>query len=207
MNELILLEDLGMLYTKNSKRTYRFGLYKCYCGKEFKALTQNINNGSTKSCGCIRETHSLTNHRLYNTWHDMIRRCTNPKRKDYINYGGRGIKVCDRWLDINNFINDMYPSYKEGLTLDRINVNGNYEPNNCRWATQTIQSRNTRKLKSTNTSGYRGVSWSKTTKKWIATIKINKKQLYLGAFNNPLDCAKARDKYIIDNNLEHARNF
>jgi len=131
---LLLIKDLGMLYpTKTSKHKRRYSLYKCYCGNEFKAQPKDVKILKTKSCGCLKserlkkyniETktiHNLASHRLYKTWSNMINRCSNPKRKDYKDYGERGIKVCDEWLDINNFINDMFPSFIEGLTLDREN--------------------------------------------------------------------------------------
>ena len=86
----------------------------------------------------------------------MIIRCNNPKSKDYKHYGERGIKVCDEWLDINNFINDMFPSFIEGLTLDRENHLGNYEKSNCRWVNRITQAENTRKIRENNTSGFRG---------------------------------------------------
>lgn len=85
-----------------------------------------------------------TRHRLYSTWANMKDRCYQPNNKSYKYYGGRGIRVCDRWLKSANFIADMYPTHKEGLTLDRINTNGDYEPSNCRWATPTQQARNRR---------------------------------------------------------------
>jgi len=82
----------------------------------------------------------------YNSWRDMKRRCHNPNRKAYKNYGGRGIKVCDRWMDFVNFLEDM-GECPEGLTLDRINNDGNYEPGNCRWATRKQQVQNRRDQK------------------------------------------------------------
>lgn len=209
MNELILLEDLGTMFPRaNSKEKHRFGLYKCFCGKEFKTQVRSVKSGATKSCGCIgrNKTHGLTNHRLYNTWSSMINRCNSVASKNYIKYGARGIKVCDRWLKIENFISDMYPSFKEGLTLDRIDVNGNYEPSNCRWATIITQNRNTRRIYSHNTSGYRGVSFSKEKNKYKASIKINSKQVHIGYFDLPIEAAKSYDKYVYDNNLEHSTN-
>ena len=209
MSNLILLEDLGMKYpTEKSVKKYRYGLYKCICGKEFETQIANIKNGNTKSCGCLRGiNHNLSNHKLYNTWHKMIDRCTNHKSKKYENYGGRGIEVCDRWLDINNFIEDMFPSFIEGLTLDRINNDLGYSKENCRWANQNIQSRNTRKIRANNTSGFRGVCWHKKDKKWVARVKVNNNQIILGYYKSAMDAAKAYDNYIIKNNLEHTRNF
>ena len=205
----ILVEDLGMRYpTEKSKRKYRYGLYQCqYCGKEFEVTNTNIRSGNTISCGCqsdkYKNPHGLTKHPLYSTWRDMKHRCYNENAKVYKDYGARGIQICDRWLDINNFIEDMYPTWEEGLSLDRIDVNGNYEPNNCRWATQTIQSRNTRDIMKTNTSGFRGVSWNKAREKWGAYISLNNKQIHLGRYPTALEAGKAYERYVRLNNLEH----
>lgn len=215
-NKLILLKDLGMIHpNKNLEYKTRFGLYKCYCGVEFKAIVQSVKRGDTKSCGCyqkqtriyINTTHGLSKHRLYHVWKDMIRRCTYAKDINYNHYGERGIKVCERWLDINNFIEDMYSSFKDGLTLDRINPYGNYELDNCRWANKTVQARNTKKLGKNNTSGFRGVSWNKDKKKWDSRITVNYKNIYVGRFNTAIEAAKAYDNYVIANNLEHTKNF
>ena len=136
----------------------------------------------------------------------MVARCNNKNDKDYINYGGRDISVCNRWLDVKNFIADMYPTFEEGLTLDRIDVNGNYEPSNCRWATKTVQARNTRVLSKKNKTGYRGVSFDKGTKKFRAFIGLGTKLKALGSFNTPIEAAIAYDSYIIENMLEHSLN-
>lgn len=206
--EIILLKDLGMIEYGNQGCKTKFGLFKCFCGNEFKTRVQSIKRFSTKSCGCIgtNNKHKLTNHRLYATWKAMKARCNNSKSNDYKNYGGRGITVCDRWLDISNFIEDMYPSFQEGLTLDRKNLNGNYEPSNCRWVNRNIQASNTRKIRINNTSGYRGVTWNKHAKKWVARICLNFKRITLGYFDNAQDGALAYDNYILINNLEHTTN-
>ena len=206
--ELILLKDLGGRFSKEtSKQKRRYGLYKCFCGKEFEAQIQSINDGNTKSCGCLKNTHNLSNHRLYKIWHNMIQRCTNPKNTFYENYGERGIKVCEEWNNIESFINDMYPSYQEGLSIDRIDNNKGYSKDNCRWATRAIQSRNARVLISSNTSGYRGVHWRKSRKKWTSQIRVDSKKIHIGYFKTAEEGAVAYDKYIIDNNLEHTKNF
>lgn len=208
--EIILLEDLGMLYTTSTyKYKRRYGLYKCHCQNIFKTQIQSIKNGHCKSCGCEKgnRNHNSYNHRLYNTWQQMIYRCINPNNKSYKYYGAKGIKVCDEWLDFNNFINDMYSAYKEGLTLDRENPEGDYCKNNCRWVTKTVQARNTQRLRKDNSSGFRGTSFDKNKKRWVSRIGINSKNIHLGYFDTALDGAKAYDNYIIQNNLEHTKNF
>lgn len=206
--------DLGMQYANStSKLPRRVCLYKCFCGSEFTARPDLVKSKKRVGCGCTRKyykntiTHGLSNHRLYDTWRNMVDRCTKSNVPNYSRYGERGIKVCDRWLNVENFIEDMYPSYKDGLTLDRIDIDGNYEKDNCRWATKTVQSRNTTKLYKRNTSGYRGVGYIKKNKNYRARIVINYKDVHLGVFNTALEAAKAYDKYIIENNLEHTRNF
>ena len=114
--------------------------------------------------------HGLYNHPLYHTWENMQQRCKNPGASGYEHYGGRGIKVCGRWSNFANFIEDMGEKPDKTYTLDRIDVNGNYTPDNCRWANKRQQSVNTRKRKD-NTSGTTGVYWSKKDKRWIAKIK------------------------------------
>ena len=205
----ILVGDLGMRYpTEISKKKYRYGLYECqYCGKEFEAHKQSIKNGNTKSCGCqstkYNNPHGLAQHRLYSIWTGMKTRCYNPNMKRYTEYGGRGIQVCERWLDVGNFIEDMYPSFEEGLTLDRIDVDGNYEPDNCRWTTQNVQAQNTKDIQVNNTSGYRGVYWYKRDNMWRVQIMVENKKIYLGSYKTAIEGAKAYETYVRINNLEH----
>lgn len=195
--------------TETSLERCKYGIYRCqYCGKEFECRVKSINSGRTRSCGCLAQkgnntSHGLRNHPLYYTWSHMKHRCNNPNNTKYKDYGGRGIKVCDRWLDINNFIEDMYPSYQADLSLDRVDVNGNYEPTNCRWATNEIQSRNTRDICKNNTSGFRGVSWKKRRNNWGAQIMVDSKLIYLGAFKTALEGGKAYETYVRLNNLDH----
>lgn len=107
---------------------------------------------------------------LYNTWSNMIQRCTNPKNTSYPYYGGRGIKVCERWTNYSDFFDDVYPMWSKGLTLDRIDNDGNYEPGNVRWADHVTQSLNQR-IRKDNTSGYPGIQFVKKSQRWLVRYR------------------------------------
>jgi hypothetical protein len=130
-------------------------LCKCDCGGECLAQTSNLTNQHTQSCGCQKYSglaancttanlkHGRSGTGEYSSWQAMIKRCTNPSATEYKYYGARGVSVCARWMDFANFFADMGERPKN-KTLDRIDVNGNYEPSNCRWATHKEQGRNKR---------------------------------------------------------------
>ena len=138
--------------TKPSGQKYNVWLCKCDCGNDTIVSVHKLRTGSTKSCGCIRrenlssgirKTHGMHNTPEYETWCAMIKRCNNEKCDSYKNYGGRGITVCNEWLDFEKFYADMGNRPKNS-TIERINVNGNYEPCNYKWATKKEQGRNKR---------------------------------------------------------------
>lgn len=126
-----------------------FWLCLCGCGKECKVRAGNLKSGSTRSCGCLAKefttSHGKRNTRTWHVWAQLIQRCTNPNNKGYKNYGARGITVHPRWRDFSNFLADMGEA-PEGLSIERVNNDGNYEPGNCEWATKLTQARNTRAL-------------------------------------------------------------
>ena len=131
--------------------------------------------------------HGLSKNPIYDVWHNMKNRCLNPKNKRYDDYGGRGIAICDEWMDDLIVFVDWCNNngYEQGLDLDRIDNDGNYEPKNCRFVTHQINQCNQRLLQSSNTSGYRGVSWNKGDKKWRARIRVNGVHKLLGSFSSP----------------------
>ena len=147
---------LTVLEKSESEKRGTYWLCKCDCGRTKIIKGNSLVDGKTISCGCLsREKiiknntkHGMHKTRIYHIWSDMKSRCLSEKDNAYCYYGGRGITVCDEWKNENGFIafkNWAYANgYSDDLSLDRIDVNGNYEPDNCRWVTQKIQSNNRR---------------------------------------------------------------
>lgn len=165
-----------------SKKTKGLWICKCECGNVIKVNTSALKSGNTTSCGCkrketlrqLRTKHGESDTRLYKVWLDMKRRCYNAKDVDYKNYGGRGITVCDEWKD--SFVNFSQWAYENGYdkdapkgqcTIDRIDVNGCYEPENCRWVNIHIQSNNKRNNRILTYNGE-----SHTLSEWCEIVNI-----------------------------------
>ena len=195
--------------TEKSTQLATYGLFECqYCGKEWGCVVQSIKTGNTISCGCqrkgINKTHGLRSNKFYQTWYGMLQRCTDPKNKGYKDYGARGITVCEEWLNVSNFVawcDLTYPNI-EDATLDRINNDKGYSPENCTWSDKTTQAINKRRMKN-NKSGYVGVIWDKRTNKWRSSIIIDKKYKHIKMCETKEEAVQLRDQYIIDNNLPH----
>lgn len=130
----------------------------------------------------LTRTNVFSNSTEYGALKSAKRRTTSKSYRQYENYGGRGIKVCDRWNGkdgFKNFVKDMGLKPSPEHSLDRIDVNGDYSPENCRWETRSTQNHNQR-IRKTNRSGYRGVSWDSRDSKWVANIWKDLTRIYLG---------------------------
>lgn len=160
-SEILTGQRFGRLIVKGQERRVEksgryvfFCICKCDCGNIKHIRKKNLKKGKSLSCGCLaieliskrRRTHGYGHSNIYKIWNSMRVRCTNKKSKDFKNYGGRGILICESWINsFETFLRDMGGGYKKGLSLDRINNDGNYCKGNCRWATQKQQSNNTRR--------------------------------------------------------------
>lgn len=133
-------------YSHSTKEGDACWFCKCDCGKIIVYQAKSLRKGLATSCHCKkRRPHTIRQGRVYNSWRNMLRRVRNPNNTEYQNYGGRGITVCQRWLNFDNFFADMGKPPTEKHTLERIDVNKNYEPTNCCWATIKEQCNNTRR--------------------------------------------------------------
>lgn len=143
---LTLLHEVGV------ERGKLRWMAECVCGNEIKIIASLFRKGRVKSCGCLRNDltskrfrkHGKTDSLEHQSWRGMHQRCRSPNASNYKHYGGRGITICERWFDLQNFCDDMGPRLSKEYTLERIDTNGNYEPDNCVWLPQKLQAKNTR---------------------------------------------------------------
>lgn len=186
--------------TVKSGAVHRYFVCKCSCGNDYKGDVHMITQGRTKSCGCWKKiadkrpkSHGMSKDRPYIVWCGIIARTTNANEPSYKDYIGRGISVCDKWKTFEGFWEDMQEGYSDSLTLDRIDVDGNYCKENCRWTTMSVQGHNKRKKAGTE-SKYIGVTLDSKTLKWRARIAVTKThRKHLGMFETEYSAAFAYD--------------
>ncbi|MGX0147432.1 AP2 domain-containing protein [Staphylococcus hominis] len=190
-NHLTVVEYAG-------KNKHKKKLYKCKCnncGNEKIMVGTSVKNGYSKSCGCLikqnqKRKHGMTGTPIYRKWKNIKGRCFNPNTSNYKWYGGRGITMCQKWKDdFSEFYKDVGNIPFEGAELDRIDNNGDYEPNNVRWVDHRTNSNNRRKYH--NKTGYTGVTYKPNSDKYQAQLYKNKKFIYLGLFDTPEEAYKA----------------
>lgn len=171
--KLLVLEKDKEYIGRNSKY-----ICQCDCGNRISCFGFSLKNGNTNSCGCYNKEiitkHGMYGKPEYSAYTQMKQRCYNIKHKRYKNYGERGINVCDRWIEsFKNFIEDMGKRPSKNHSLDRIDINGNYEPNNCRWATDYEQRANKQ-----NTVMYEINGVKLHSSGWAKKLKIDKGNFY-----------------------------
>lgn len=164
---------------------------KCECGRETSASARCLNSGNTRSCGCLRRdgliarrrTHGLSRKAPeYVVWKGIRARCNNPKHQNYKQYGGRGIKMCERWDDYSNFIFDMGPRPTPKHTIERKDNDSGYCPENCKWETRKVQARNTRRTVLVEAFGKKmtAMEWAEETG---ISYRVIKARLQIGAMS------------------------
>ena len=172
-NRLLVIER-----TDGSSKKHTYWKCRCDCGKETVVASQKLKNGRTKSCGCYSKDratkHGKQNTRIYKIWRCMKSRCSNPRFTAYERYGGRGIKVCEEWRNSFEAFYEwaMAHGYSNELTIDRIDNDGDYRPENCRWITMKEQSNNT---SANHIIEYNGETH--TISEWSDILHISKKTL------------------------------
>ena len=202
-SQLVIVENSSP-YPDRIKRV----VVKCSCGNTKTVRYGDLRSGRTTSCGCKQiasaTKHGLSNTLLYKMWDNMIRRCTVPTTKGFAHYGGKGISVCNEWLDYGVFHEwAISNGYSEGLSIDRIDSSLNYTPDNCRFIAKSDQQAN--RTSNRGTSKYIGVFLKKN--QWAAQVRYKGKTNHIGYFSTELIAAQKRDEFIKLNNLPHKLNF
>lgn len=212
-----IIKDLGMMYpNKNSKTKRHFAIYECpLCFKHFKTKIYNVKIKKTKSCGCLKpistakraKTHGLSKTRIYRIYCKMKERCYNKNNVMYKNYGAKEIKIYEDWLD--NFIKfynwSINNGYNKNLVIDRIDNDGDYCPENCRWVDVCISAQN-RRIPKNNKSGYKGVRLRKDGR-WASIIGFKNQTYFLGYYSTAKEAAIKYNNFIINNKTNHVLNY
>lgn len=212
--KLSVLYETDPRIDKRGKDVRQFILL-CDCGNITKAALGHLRSGHTNSCGCYQKeqvgkshlTHGETGTRLYRLWCDIRNRCYNQNVVAYPDYGGRGITVFREWREnyiaFSDYIKTIEGWDDDSLSIDRINNNGNYEPGNVRFVTDTMQARNKRANKN-NKTHHRGVTselMPSGNYRFRASVSDGNKKIQLGSFSNVRDAVEARNNYIISHGL------
>ena len=197
--------NLVVIERAESKHGSTYWKCICDCGNTTEVRASNLKNGLVKSCGCLlhktHNTHHLSNTRLYVIWNHMKRRCYEKSNPAYKYYGARGVTVCNEWLDFESFYNwAISNGYRDDLTIDRINNDGDYKPDNCRWVNMKTQSNNRR---SCHMITYNGET--KNLTQWCNELNLNYKLVhdrivskgwsFERAITTPVDVKKRNNKY------------
>jgi len=201
-----LIKDLGVIkFPENGKTRCRVGIYECPdCNSHIKVRTAHVKAGNTKKCrSCSTKKHGQYGTRLYNIWDQMKQRCLNSNKPEYGYYGAKGVTVADEWIDFVGFQEwALNSGYTDELTIDRIDSDKGYSPDNCRWADLYTQAAN-KSIKSNNTSGNTGVYYKEDKEKWESRVGWKNKINILGHFDTKEDAILARDKFIHIYNMPH----
>lgn len=194
-NLLTIIEEVEPYSQPNGRLRRKVKVY-CDCGSTVEVMLENLYAGYSKSCGCVGKEkttiHGMSKTRFKEVWTNMKARCDNPQHPQFKDYGGRGIFYCYKWKTLLGFKEDMFETYNDDLTLDREDVNGGYNKENCRWVGMDIQMHNKRK-KAGCLFDVIGCHYNNAQTRLVASIQIKGLSLYLATFDSVNDVAKAYD--------------
>lgn len=217
VNGITYIKELEPLIQPNGKKK-RKALFRCSCGNEFETHLYRVvkqkenycHTCSTKLIAKKNSTHGLSKHPVFWVWSEIKRRCYNKNCKAYSRYGGKGIKMYEKWInDVQAFYNyvTQLPNYDEnniglnGLSIDRIDAYKGYEPMNLRWVDATMQNIN-KPLQRNNKTGYRGIS-NAAYGRYQVQVRLHRKNHYIGKFTDIDQAIEARNKWLKENGILH----